>query len=132
MTNVLNDKIFLYIDPLASTRLISPKIHNLPKSKIYYKNQLQSDFNLQYYSCSETGRRKQQCENEKVCIVSRNPGHILGATECKHYVDTSEVVDVFIQGKSNPHSIFIPCDLKLFGEHHKSVEHAFRLPSFKS
>ena len=43
-------------------------------------------------------------------------------------MDTSEAVQIVVcQGKSNPLSSFYPCDLKVFGVHHKSADHAYQL-----
>ena len=129
MTNVLNGNRFLYIDPLPQGKSL-PRIATCAKLKcrIYHQNQVQSDPNLKCYNCWETGHRKQQCKNEKVCRVCREPGHAPGSTDCKHYVDTPEVGEIVVfQGKSNPLSNFYPCDLKVFGEHHKSAEHAYQL-----
>ena len=60
--------------------------------------------------------------------MCREPGHAPGSTDCKHYVDTPEAGEIVVfQGKSNPLSNFYPCDLKVFGENHKSAEHAYQL-----
>lgn len=34
---------------------------------------------------------------------------------------------VVFQGQDNPLSNFFPCDLRVFGEHHKTAEHAYQL-----
>lgn len=34
---------------------------------------------------------------------------------------------VVFQGQDNPLSNFFVCDLRVFGEHHKSAEHAYQL-----
>lgn len=76
----------------------------------------------QCFNCWETGHRKQQCKNERVCGVCRKLGHASRSTECMHYVDpltTGEVV-VF-QGMSIPLSNFYPCSINVFGEKHNSA-----------
>ena len=39
---------------------------------------------------------------------------------------------VVFQAKSNPLSNFYPCDLKFYGEHHKSAEHAYQLTKIRA
>jgi predicted NAD-dependent protein-ADP-ribosyltransferase YbiA (DUF1768 family) len=58
--------------------------------------------------------------------VCKEPGHTLGSPECPHNKEFQDDVVVF-QGKSNPLSNFFPCDLHIFGECHKSAEHAYQL-----
>ena len=60
--------------------------------------------------------------------MCREPGHVSGSTECKHYAQTPETGEIVVfQGKSNPLSNFYPCDYRVFGEPYKSVEHACKL-----
>ena len=125
----MNGNRFLYTDPLPQGKSLQ-RIATWAKLKCrkYHQNQFQSYPNLKCYNCWETGHRKQQCKNEKVCRVCREPGHVSGSTECKHYAQTPETGEIVVfQGKSNPLSNLYPCDNIVFGELHKSVEHACKL-----
>ncbi|XP_062603538.1 uncharacterized protein LOC134265332 [Saccostrea cucullata] len=86
------------------------------------------DPKVQCFNCWATGHRKQQCKKGKVYRVYREPVHTPGSTECRHYVDTSDVSEMVVfQGKYNPLSNLYPCEISVFGEKHKSAEHADQL-----
>ncbi|XP_062601967.1 uncharacterized protein F44E2.8-like, partial [Saccostrea cucullata] len=60
------------------------------------------------------------------CRVCKQTGHKPGSKDCEHYSEPADGLVVF-QGKENPLSNFFPCDVKVFGETHKSAEHAYQL-----
>lgn len=83
---------------------------------------------MQCFNCWETGHRKQQCKNDRKCRVCRETGHARGSSGCKHYVDPTNSGDVIaFQEKSHTLSYFYPCHLNVFGEKHKSAEHAYQM-----
>lgn len=127
MTNVLNGNRFLYISPLPNNASL-PRNTTCAKLKcrIYHQNQTPENPKIQCFNCWENGHQKQQCKNVKVCRVCREPGHSPGTPECQHYEESPDNVVIF-QGKGNPLSNFFQCDLHVFGEHHKSAEHAYQL-----
>ena len=127
MTNVLNGNRFLYISPLPENKSL-PRNATCAKLKcrIYHHDQIVGNPKVQCFNCWEHGHQKQHCKNVKVCRVCKEPGHTPGSPECPHYKESQDDVVVF-QGKSNPLSNFFPCDLHVFGERHKSAEHAYQL-----
>lgn len=126
MTSVLNGNRFIYIAPLPNNKSL-PRSATCAKLKcrIYHYNQVVDDPKAQCFNCWENGHQKQQCKNPKVCRVCKEPGHAPGSSDCRHEESPDNVV-VF-QGQDNPLSNFFPCNLRIFGEHHKSAEHAYQL-----
>lgn len=129
MTNVLNGNRFLYIAPLPNGKSLPRNaVCAKLKCRIYHQNQALNDTAMQCFNCWETGHRKHQCKNDRKCRVCRETGHAPGSSECKHYVDPTNSGDVIaFQGKSHPLSNFYPCHLNVFGEKHKSAEHAYQM-----
>lgn len=125
MTSVLNGNRFLYIAPLNNKSLPRNVTCAGLKCRLFHYGQVTNSPKLQCYNCWEFGHRAQQCNSEKACRVCRKPGHEPGSTDCEHYKETENVVA--FQGKENPISNFFPCDIKVFGEHHQSAEHAYQL-----
>lgn len=127
MTSVLNGNRFIYIAPLPNNKSL-PRSATCAKLKcrIYHYNQVVDDPKAQCFNCWENGHRKQQCKNPKVCRVCKEPGHAPGSSDCRHHEESPDNVVVF-QGQDNPLSNFFPCDLRVFGEHHKTAEHAYQL-----
>uniref|UniRef100_A0A8W8J5A4 NADAR domain-containing protein n=1 Tax=Magallana gigas TaxID=29159 RepID=A0A8W8J5A4_MAGGI len=64
--------------------------------------------------------------HKKVCRVCKEPGHAPGSSDCRHHEESPDNVVAF-QGQDNPLYDFFPCDLRVFGEHHKTAEHAYQL-----
>lgn len=126
MSNVFIGNIFLYVAPRPNNKSLLRVVTcaNLNR-RLYHHDQVVGDPKLQYYNCWEHGHRKQQCKNYKAWRVCKEPVHAPVTPKCQYYEDSPKNVVAF-QGEENPLSIFFPCDLYAFGEHHKPDEHAYQ------
>ena len=130
MTSVLNGNRFIYIAPLDDNVSLPRyvKCAGLKCRLFHYgqtKNSFKSATNIQCYNCWETGHTARNCSSKSLCRVCRKEDHEPGSPECPHYAHPTDVIA--FQGKDDPLSNFYESELKIFGETHKTAEHAYQL-----
>ena len=73
------------------------------------------------YNCFKTGHFRKNCSNERACKVCKEPGHLEGSEECKHYSKTDAIV---FSGEEDPLSNFYK--LQWAGKEFTSTEQIYQ------